>query len=95
MLLCPVGSWRLLLTTGQQADMGCMDTVILYAYGSHGRVGPVVIGNGEDGVFAPGNTDEFKVRTLKCHHAVAMILPLVAEHEDTQFWRKLSSIITA
>ena len=75
MVLCPVGSWRLLLTTGKQTDMGCMDTVILYAYGSRGSIGPVLIGNGEDGVFEPGSTDEFKVRNWNCHTvAVAAVV---------------------
>ena len=75
MVLCPVGSWRLLLTTGKQTDMGCMDTVILYAYGSRGSIGPVLIGNGEDGVFEPGSTDEFKVRNWNRHTvAVAAVV---------------------
>ena len=55
------GTWRLLLSTGKDTDMGCLDTVLLYAYGHKGCCGPITIGHGKNGVFLPGTTDEFKV----------------------------------
>lgn len=51
----------MLITTGKDDDMECADAVVLYAYGSKGMVGPIPIGNGDDFVFQPGNTNEFKV----------------------------------
>jgi hypothetical protein len=59
--LFAAGTWRLLVTTGKETDMTCQDTVLLYAYGTKGHVGPILMGKGEDGVFRAGMTDELKV----------------------------------
>lgn len=58
------GDWKVQVTTGADDDMRCLDTVILFAYGDRGFDGPILLGDGADGVFSPGITDEFKVRYI-------------------------------
>ncbi|XP_069127319.1 uncharacterized protein [Argopecten irradians] len=56
------GDWRLYITTGSDKVMGTTNSVSLYAYGTGGVMGPVVLGqDDEESHFGAGATDEFKV----------------------------------
>ena len=61
------------VTTG--SDSGEMlDTVVFYVYGDAGKVGPIQLGSGQDGLFQPGVTDEFKVCIQNYYGTYRMVL---------------------
>lgn len=49
------------LITHRDSGAKMEDTVVLYVYGYEGKVGPLVLGSGEDGLFQPGAEDQMKV----------------------------------
>lgn len=51
--------------TGSQENAGTTANVVFYAYGEDGSVvGPVLFGNGSEGLFTPGHAHKFKVELL-------------------------------
>ncbi|KAH9523747.1 hypothetical protein Btru_040820 [Bulinus truncatus] len=47
-----------------------LDTVILYLYGKDGKVSPLTLGAGRDGLFKPGATDEFRLTVFHKLNAI-------------------------
>ena len=63
-----VGDWKVLVTTGSDADSGTDSNVTLTVYGDADNSGPIQLGSHSVGYFYSGQTDEFDVRLgIKYH----------------------------